>query len=443
MNDYATGADSRTSSAQYPESQYAPAATRDDHLREAARFVISPSGHADDDRLQAAFKLLRAHAPVYWVDTPGIRPFWLVSRHADVVAVERRGASFSAEARSFLSSEMAEDRLRRILGKPHVIRGLLQMDDPDHAAYRAVAQPWFTPAGLTAFEPWLADWASQIVERNAGRTDTFDFVDQIAVPFSIRGIMHLMGLPEADDALVLKLSRGLVGPEDPERRLADQPTEALCRAGLGFRNYFDPIATERQGCPRADLSSVIANARVHEAPVPEYEMFSYYMMIATGGHDTISFCLTGGMQALLEHPDQFSRLRAEPALVDTAIEEMLRWTTPGRHIMRTATEDTTLGGQTIRAGEAVAVFLNSANRDETVFSDPDTFRIDRRPNPHIAFGFGAHFCLGAHLARIEMRALFRALLPRLTMVELAAPMRRTHSTMVTGIASLPVRFSWR
>jgi cytochrome P450 len=172
-------------------------------------------------------------------------------------------------------------------------------------------------------------------------------------------------------------------------------------------------------------------------------MFSYYMMIATGGHDTISFCLTGGMQALLEHPDQFARLRAEPTLLDSAIEEMLRWTTPGRHIMRTATEDTQLGGQAIRAGEAVALFLNSANRDETVFTDADTFQVDRRPNPHIAFGFGAHFCLGAHLARIEMRALFRALLPRLKVAESVAPMRRTQSTMVTGIASLPVRFSWQ
>jgi cytochrome P450 len=405
--------------------------------------VISPSGHADEERLQTAFKLLRAHAPVYWVDTPGVRAFWLISRHADVIAVERRGSPFSAAPRSFLSSEMAENRLHRILGRPYVLRGLLQMDDPDHAAYRAMTQPWFTPAALAVFEPWLGDWASQIVERNAGRTDPFDFVDHIAVPFSIRGIMHLMGLPEADDALVLKLSRGLVGPEDPERRLADQPTEALCRAGLGFRSYFDPIATERQGCPRADLSSVIANARVHDAPVPEYEMFSYYMMIATGGHDTISFCLTGGMQALIEHPHQLARLRSEPALLDTAIEEMLRWTTPGRHIMRTATEDTQLGGQTIRAGEAVALFLNSANRDETVFADADTFRIDRRPNPHVAFGFGPHFCLGVHLARLEMRALFRALLPRLEAAESAAPIRRTHSTMVTGIASLPVRFHWR
>jgi cytochrome P450 len=443
MNEHATIMAGAATTLRCPMQASEASDALDDQLRDAARFVISPSGQADENRLQAAFKLLRAHAPVYWVDTPGVRPFWLVSRHADALAVERRGSPFSAEPRSFLSSEMAEDRLRRMLGKPYVLRGLLQMDDPDHAAYRAVAQPWFTPAGLASIEPWLADWATRIVERNAGRTDAFDFADQIAVPFSIRGIMHLMGLPEADDALILKLSRGLVGPEDPERRLADQPTEALCRAGLGFRNYFDPVATSRQGCPRNDLSSVIANARVHDAPVPEYEMFSYYMMIATGGHDTISFCLTGGMHALLEHPEQFARLRADPTLLDTAIEEMLRWTTPGRHIMRTATQDTQLGGHTIRAGEAVALFLNSANRDETVFADADSFRIDRRPNPHIAFGFGAHFCLGAHLARIEMRALFKALLPRLAAAEPVPPISRTHSTMVTGIASLPVRFRWQ
>ncbi len=416
---------------------------RDSHLREAARFVISPDGHADDGRLQAAFKLLRAQAPVLWINTPGIRPFWLLSRHADISAVERKGAPFTAAPRTFLSSEMAEDRLRRILGKPYVLRGLLQMDDPDHAAFRAVAQPWFTPAALAALEPWLDTWATHIVDRIAGRTEPFDFTQEIAVPFSIRGIMRLLGLPEADDELILKLSWGLVGPEDPVRRLADQPTEAICRAGMGFRAYFDPVAADRRSCPRHDLSSVIANAEVGGEPFPDYERFSYYTMIATGGHDTIAFCLSGGMHALVENPDQLARLRDDPSLIDTAIEEMLRWTTPGRHIMRTATEDVELGGKTIRTGEAVALFFNSANRDEAVFADADRFRIDRRPNPHLAFGLGQHHCIGAHLARREMRALLKAMLPRLESVELAAPPRRTCSTMVTGIASLPVRCVWR
>ena len=377
-----------------------------------------------------------------WVDTPGMRPFWLLSSHGDISAVERRGAPFAAATRTFLTSKMTEERLERRLGKPYVLRGLLQMDEPEHRDYRAVAQPHFTPAALAAMEPWLEDWADQIVSRMAG-TEAFDFTKDIAVPFSIRGIMRLLGLPEADDDQILKLSWGLVGPEDPVRRLADHPTTAICKAGLGFQNYFDPVAADRRACPRHDLSSVIATAEVQGKPMPDYERFSYYTMIATGGHDTIAFCLSGGMHALVEHPEQLARLRDDPSLIDTAIEEMLRWTTPGRHIVRTATEDTELGGQTIRQGEAVALFFNSANRDEAVFANADQFRIDRRPNPHLAFGLGRHHCIGAHMARLEMRALLKALLPRLEQVELAAPPRRTSSTMVSGIASLPIRCAWR
>jgi hypothetical protein len=420
-----------------------PTAPTDSQLHEAARFVISPDGHADDARLQDAFKLLRAEAPVLWVDTPGMRPFWLLSRYGDISAVERRGAPFVAATRTFLTSKMTEERLERMLGKPYVLRGLLQMDEPEHADYRAVAQPSLSPGALAAIEPWLESWANQIVSNIAGRSEPFDFTSDIAVPFSIRGIMRLLGLPESDDDLILKLSWGLVGPEDPVRRLADHPTTAICRAGLGFQSYFDPVAADRRSCPRHDLSSVIATADVQGEPMPDYERFSYYAMIATGGHDTIAFCLSGGMHALIEHPDQLARLRADPDLIDTAIEEMLRWTTPGRHIVRTATEDVELGGRTIKAGEAVALFFNSANRDETVFANADQFRIDRRPNPHLAFGLGRHHCIGAHMARLEMRALLKALVPRLDQAELAAPPRRTSSTMVSGISSLPIRCVWR
>jgi cytochrome P450 len=419
-----------------------PAATYSEWC-EAARFVISPEGQADDARLQAAFKLLRAEAPVLWVDTPGMRPFWLLSRHGDISAVERRGAPFAAAPRTFLTSKISEDRLQRMLGKPYVLRGLLQMDEPEHRDYRAVAQPHITPAALAAMEPWLESWADHIVNRIEGRTEAFDFTKEIAVPFSIRGIMRLLGLPEADDDLILKLSWGLVGPEDPVRRLAEHPTTAICRAGLGFQSYFDPVAADRRTCPRHDLSSVIATAKVQGEPMPDYERFSYYTMLATGGHDTIAFCLSGGMHALIEHPHQLARLRADPDLIDTAIEEMLRWTTPGRHIVRTATEDVELSGQTIKAGDAVALFFNSANRDEAVFADADQFRIDRRPNPHLAFGLGRHHCIGAHMARLEMRALLKTLLPRLESAELAAPSRRTASIMVSGIASLPIRCAWR
>ena len=192
-----------------------PSAATGSHLREAARFVISPDGHADDARLQAEFKRLRAEAPVFWVDTPGMRPFWLLSRHGDISAVERRGAPFTPVPRTFLTSRVTEERLERMLGKPYVIRGLLQMDDPEHATYRAVAQPSLTPAALASMEPWLEEWADHIVSRIASRTGSFDFTKEIAVPFSIS--WHhapALGLPEADDDLILKLSWGLVGPED-------------------------------------------------------------------------------------------------------------------------------------------------------------------------------------------------------------------------------------
>src|SRR6202051_4790652 len=268
-----------------PPPTFAP----DSQLHEAARFVISPDGHADDAKLQAAFKLLRAEAPVLWVDTPSMRPFWLLSRHGDISTVERRGAPFIAAPRTFLTSRKAEERLERILGQPYVLRGLLQMDDPDHAAYRAVAQPWLTPGALAAMEPWLESWADHIVSRIAGPAEAFDCTKETAVPFSIRGIMRTLGLPQADDDLILKLSWGLVGPEDPVRRLADHPTTAICRAGLGFQAYFDPVAADRRACPRHDLSSVVATAKVQGESMPDYERFSYYAMIATGGPHTIAF----------------------------------------------------------------------------------------------------------------------------------------------------------
>ena len=255
------------------DSRPSPTFAAHDQLREAARFVISPVGHADDAILQAAFKLLRAEAPVFWVEIPGMRPFWLLSRHGEISKVEHRGAPFAAATRTFLTSKMTEERLERMLGKPYVLRGLLQMDDPDHAAYRAVAQPHLAPGALVAMEPWLEDWADHIVSRMAG-TEAFDFTKDIAVPFSIRGIMRLLGLPEADDDVILKLSWGLVGPEDPVRRLADHPTMAICRAGFGFQSYFDPVAAERRACPRHDLSSVIATAKVQGKPMPDYERFS-------------------------------------------------------------------------------------------------------------------------------------------------------------------------
>jgi cytochrome P450 len=412
-------------------------------LREAALFVTSPDGHIDDDRMQAAFALLRAKAPVYWVEPPGVRPFWLVTRYADVMAVERRGAPFAVAPRSFLSSEAGEASMRQVSGKRDVLRGLVQMDDPDHGAYRDIALPWFTSARLSALETWVCNCAQEEVARIAGRTEVFDFATVIAVAFPMRVMMHILGLPASDDQLILKLARGLTGAEDPDRSLSDRPAESIRLAGVGMRDYFNRVTTDRRQCPTEDLSSAIANARVHGMPIPDYERLSYFMQLAIAAQENTACCIAGGLHALLTHPAQWRKLRADPALLDRAIEEMLRWTSPARHLIRTATADTEIGGHRIRAGEAVVIFFNSANRDETVFDAAESFQTDRYPNPHLAFGLGRHFCLGAQLARLELRALFRALLPELWAAEIAGLPRRARSAAITGISFLPISCVWR
>jgi hypothetical protein len=223
--------------------------------------------------------------------------------------------------------------------------------------------------------------------------------------------------------------------------MSDLPTETIHTAMLGFRDYFNELAADRKARPREDLATVIANSTVRGIPVPFYELISYYVLLITAGYDSTAFAMTGGLHALIAGSDQFARLQREPYLLDSALDEMLRWTSPGRSIIRTAKEDTEVGGVKIRAGEAVGLFFNSANRDEAVFADADSFLIDRTPNPHIAFGRSVHHCLGHHLVRMEMRSLFKELLRRLNRVELTGAPRRARSAVITGICSLPIRFS--
>ncbi len=330
----------------------------------------------------------------------------------------------------------------RISGKPDLLRGLFQMDEPEHSLYRELALPSLNPAALAGLEEWVREYAHETVERVAGRLEVYDFVAEIAVPFPLRVMNRILGLPESDDPLLLKMARGLTGAEDPARSLADSPAESIRLAAVGFRDYFNEVTNDRRACPRRDLSSAIANARIRGAPIPDYERISYFIQMIIAGQENTVYSVSGGMLALIEHPKELEKLRLDPTLLDSAIEEMLRWTSPGRHLMRTATKKAEIGGQLIDAGEAVAVFFNSANRDETVFEDADTFRIDRQPNPHVAFGLGAHFCIGAHLARLELKALFGALLPRLRAAELAGSIRRARSSVISGISFLPLRCTW-
>lgn len=428
--------------ARAPQKSAPPSPSRRiDRVREAALFVISPDGQMDEAGLQAAFAVLRSQAPVYWVECPGMRPFWLVSRHADVMAVEARGAPFIAAPRSVLSSDAGEASIRQISGKKDVLRSLFQMDKLEHRAYREIARARFSKPEVGSLEALATHLARQYVDRMPRNGKAFDFAREIAVPFPLRLMMHILGLPEADDPLILKLASGLTGAEDPSRALSDHPAESIRLAGVGFREYFNKVTADRRQQPKADLSSVIANACVFGKPIADYERLSYFMQLAIAGQENTAYSIAGGLHALLEHPDQMKKLVGEPTLLESAVEEILRWTSPGRHLVRTATADTKVGDQRIRAGEAVALFFASANRDETVFASAHTFEVDRQPNPHLAFGSGPHFCLGVHLARLELRALFGALMQELPRISPAGAPARARSAVISGISSLPVRWA--
>ena len=421
-------------------TQSRAARARKEAVHEAAFVLVSPDGHADDDRLNAACRLLRRDSPVHWVDGGDVSPFWAITRYDDVVSVERHPARFTVAPRTLLSGEAAEAALSQMAGKPQIIRGLIQMDEPDHGAYRALVQPRFTPGGLAGLKNWLAGFAATVIDEMAERGAACDFAEDVAARFSTGVMTHVLGVPQCDGPLLQKLVRGVVAPNDPERCLSALPTEAIRTAMLGLRDYFVDLVAERRARPREDLATVIATATIGGTPLPFYELISYYVLLTTAGFDSSVFAMAGGLHALIDGRDAFARLRREIHLLDSAVEEMLRWTSPARSILRTAREDTEVGGMPIRAGEAVALFFNSANRDEAVFADADRFVIDRTPNPHIAFGRSIHHCLGHHLVRLEMRALFKELLRRVGCIELAGAPRRTRSAVITGICSLPIRF---
>ncbi|GLH80998.1 hypothetical protein SSBR45G_59070 [Bradyrhizobium sp. SSBR45G] len=438
--DQAVASESVTPMSAAPSSR-SKAARHNAAVERAVDVLISSRGHANPMRLERACALLRQHAPLHWVERLGVRPFWAVTRYADIVSMETRSGDFAAGPRTYLASETSEAVLQRITGKPQLVRSLTEMDPPDHGVYRGIIQSAFAPPALREMEVWLSRWAAEVIERVASQGAACDFARDVAVPFTFRVIGRMLGTPEADDIRLARLAQAFVGAEDPQRRLAEAPGDTMRMAMLALRDYFETVVADRRAHPRDDLASLIAHAAPHGQAMPHYELISYFILLVTAGHDTTALALAGGLEALLTAPGQFARLRAEPDLLDSAIEEMLRWTTPVRHFMRTALRDTEVAGQPVREGESLALFFHSANRDEAVFDDAAAFRIDRSSNPHIAFGRGPHICMGLQLARMQMRALFAELLRRTERIELAGRVRRVQSQFMSGVGSLPVRIS--
>ena len=402
----------------------------------AARVFTEPKAYADEKRFHAACAQLRRESPVIRVDVQGFDPFWAVTKHGDVMEIARQPDRWINAPRPALGPKPQDGT--RAGDVP--VRALVQMDPPDHLVYRRISSDWFKPRSIARLGDRAAELAKRYVDRMAELGGECDFVTDVAVHYPLYVILSLMGLPEQDFPRMLKLTQELFGTVDPELGRGTHQDDMLATL-MDFFDYFQKLTEDRRANPTDDLASVIANAEIDGQPIGILEAVGYYVLIATAGHDTTSSAIAGGLHALIEHPDQFQRLRDDRSLVVTAVEEMIRWVSPVKQFMRTATDDYVLRGVTIPAGDSVLLSYPSANRDEEVFERPDTLDVGRDPNPHLGFGFGAHFCLGTHLARMEARALYNELLPRLRSIELAGQPAYTETLFVGGPKHLPIRYT--
>ncbi|MGF6312818.1 cytochrome P450 [Bradyrhizobium sp. i1.8.4] len=411
-----------------------------------AETLVDPVAYADD-RIHDSYRWLRANNPLGIARPDRFDPFWVVTKHAHIQAISRQNELFhNADRPTTLTTQALEERVRKITGGPNLVRSLVQMDAPDHPKYRALTQGWFMPANLGKFEGRVREIARATVQRMLDRGGACDFVEDVALGYPLHVIMEILGVPEADEPRMLKLTQELFGPQDPDtarvrEALSAEQVSAMLQAIIAdFSAYFRKITEDRRRNPRDDLATVIANAKIGGDYMPEHDQTSYYMIVATAGHDTTSSSTAGAIWALARDPAEFAKVKANPELIPGLVDESIRWMTPVKHFMRSATADTELGGRRIAKGDWLMLCYASGNRDEEVFEEPDRFRSDRKPNRHVAFGYGAHLCLGQYLAKLEMRILFEELLPHLKSLSLDGEVKMTQAYFVNGPKKLPIRF---
>lgn len=412
--------------------------------------IVNPELYASEE-IHEVYRKLRHEDPLHWTEPEGFRPFWSVTKQADILEIERQHTIFTNSQRTYLSPISGEEWIKSMTGDTHLFRTLVDLDDPQHMKLRALTQGWFMPPNLRKLEERIANLAKEHVDHMASLGDQCDFVKEVALWYPLRVINSILGVPRSDEKFIMKMTQEIFGPGDPDvaaessnvtegpSMTSDQGVNLLQTAQELFA-YFGAITEARRANPTDDLASVIANGKIDGAPIGEREAMSYYIIVATAGHDTTSSTASGGLLELIRRPEQMAKLKNDLSLLPNAVEEMIRWVTPVKHFMRTATRDYEMRGKTIRAGDGLTLFYWSGNRDEDVFDQPFEFRVDRDVKKQVAFGHGVHLCLGMHMARMEIKALFNELLPRLKSIELAGEPKNTRANFVSGLKSLPVRY---
>jgi cytochrome P450 len=388
------------------------------------------------------FALMRREAPVHWYDWEWGKGFWCVTRWDDIVAVLKDWRTFSSETGATALEDLDPDQLE-------ARRSMLDTDPPEHTRLRAIVNKGFTPRAVAAYEDLLRDLTRVILDRALPQGE-FDFIEEIAKMLPIRVLCEILGVPQEDNGRLIEWGDKMIANTDPDMGGVHpgSPESAEYRL-LPFRSptalelfeYGHRIAAERRKHPQDDLVSKLVTWEDEDGRrLTEREFDTMFLLLVVAGNETTRQAIAHGTLALMEHPDEMARLRDDPGLMRTAADEILRWSSPVIHFRRTATVDTEVRGVPIAAGDKVVVWLMSGNYDELRFEEPHRFDLERRPNPHVAFGRGGpHFCLGAHLAKLEVRVMFEELLPRLGSIELTAPARRIESNFTNALRTMPVR----
>ena len=413
-----------------------------DAKSDAAVIFTNPDAYTDLQAWHAVAARLRREDPVCRVESARFEPFWAVTRHADVNEIERQSDKFHNTIASVLQTR---EQVAQMRSRGPMLKTLINMDGQEHRNYRAVTNDWFKPNNLKrTFQPRISDLARKYVDRMVELGGECDFAMDVARYYPLQVIMSILGLPESDELKMLDLTQKLFGADDPDFAGGPDRQAAALAAVMDFISYFREMTANRRAYPGGDLASTIANGTVDGKPLEDLHTFSYYVIVATAGHDTTSSTLAGGLEELIRNPDQIKLLQQNPDLIDNAVEEMIRWVTPVRHFMRFAQEDYVLRGKNIKAGDGLLMSYLSANRDEEVFEQPLRFDVKRaNAEDHLAFGVGVHFCLGARLARMELRTFFHELLPRLESIELTGPTQYSAATFVGAPKRIPVRYKLR
>jgi cholest-4-en-3-one 26-monooxygenase len=395
--------------------------------------LVDPKRYARAGYPHAVWAKLRAEAPIARVKADGYEPFWAVTKHADILQIASQPERFSSALGITLIREGAAPI------PPSEI--LVLTDPPRHGPMRRVVNARFTPRAVRARKPDVERIAVDVLDNGLAAGGEAEFVTRVAAPFPLAVIAWIIGVPSADWELLFRWTNEVIGKDDPEYRRPDEsPGQTMKRARAELHGYFQQLIELRRRTPQDDLVTELLRGRIDGAPLTEEQLLSYCELFVEAGNETTRNAISGGLLAFCENPAAWEKLRADPELLPDAVEEILRWVSPISHFTRVATEDCELRGVRIAAGEQLALYFASANRDEEVFDDPFEFRVDRRPNPHLAFGFGEHFCLGAHLARVEIETVYRHLLARVESFELAGEIERLQSAVNGSLKRLPLRY---